>query len=173
MFRVVLIVFVIVFFSAGAFAQSWQSVRAPAGSGTKYIATAKNADGHTLSINRKIGRSGYEAFAVLNLGNGRKFGSEMPSFQIDSGKIEDARVITLAGENLGQTWGYLKETEAGWRIWTSPVMELRSGDDLSTWRGGNDVVIRFVDDKGKSHKTTFSLSGSNAAITDAITGPFK
>lgn len=173
MFRGALFVIVTVFFSVGAFAQSWQSVRAPAGAGTKYIATTKNSDGHTLSISRKIGRSGYEAFAVLKLGNGGKFGPEMPSFQIDNGKIEDARVITLAGENLGQTWGYLKDNEAGWRIWTSPVMELRRGDDLSPWRGGNDVIIRFVDDKGKSHKTTFSLSGSNTAITDAITGPFK
>lgn len=160
-------------FAHSALAQSWQSVTAPPGSGTKYLARIKNADGHSLTIKRKIGRAGYEAFAELSLGKGLKFGKEMPVFQIDSGRPEDTRIITLAGENLGQRWGYVEGNTAGWRVWTSPVMELRNEDSLAPWRMGSAVTVSFVDSAGKAHKAEFSLSGSNAAISDAVTGPFK
>ncbi len=160
-------------FSQLAFAQSWETVRAPAGSGTKYVAQTKNADGHTLTIKRKIGRAGYEAFAHLTLGKGQKFGKEMPVFQIDSAPPEDTRFITIAGENLGQRWGYIAGNEAAWRIWTSPELELGANDTLVPWRMGNTVKISYVDDKGKAQKTEFSLTGSSAAIGDAVTGPFK
>lgn len=161
------------FFSPLALGQTWETANAPAGSGTKYLAQITNADGHTLTVKRKIGRAGYEAFALLTLGKGQKFGKEMPVFQIDEARPEDTRFITVAGENLGQRWGYVEGNEAGWRIWTSPIMELGAEDSLAAWRFGNSVKVSYIDDKGKEHKAEFTLTGSNAAISDAVTGPFK
>ena len=168
-----LILLCILVFSATPAAAQWQSVEAPRGLGTKWLAKANNADGHELIIWRKIGRSGYEAYVQLTLGKGEKFHDEMPTFQIDNGKIEDTLVIKLAGENLGQRWGFIEGNKATWRIWTATTPVIATNDDLAPWIKGNRVKISYLNDKNQAKKAMFSLKGSGKAIKTAITGPFQ
>lgn len=154
-------------------AGGWQPVSAPRTMGAKWMATVTNSQGHTLRVFRKVARAGYEAFAEVSLGNGQKFGSFMPSYRIDQGRLEDTTIIKIAGDNMGMRWGYVEPERAGWRIWQGTDRVIDAGSALTPWLKGNRLTLRYIDAKGKSQVTEFPLSGSAHAITQALTGPFQ
>lgn len=159
--------------TAQAKAASWQTVDAPRSMGTKWVASVTNADGHTLRVFRKIARAGYEAFAEVSLSKGEKFGDTMPSYRIDQGKMEDATIIKIAGDNMGLRWGYVEGDRSGWRIWQGTDTLIEDNPALAPWLKGSRITVMYTDSKGKSRKTEFSLSGSSNAISQALTGPFQ
>ncbi len=165
-------VFALFAFTLPVFADRWDVKSAPPGIGTKWEATVTNDTGDTLRVWRKIGRSGYEAFAELTLGKG-KFGDTMPVYRIDSMPTEDTTVIKRAGDNLGRDWGKIEENKATWRVWTSTETIIRPNDALAPWIKGNQIYVSYIDDTGSKKKSTFSLSGSATAINTAIKSPFK
>jgi len=164
----------VILFSNHAIAKDvWELKEAPSGIGAKWIAEIKNAEGDTLKVYRKIGRSGYEAFAELTLASGKKFNDQMPFYQIDNGKIEDTTVIKRAGDVLNRKWASLKSNQANWRIWTSTDKTIQPTSELAPWMKGNNLIIKYTDQKNQTKKTTFSLSGSSKSIKTAISGAFQ
>lgn len=151
----------------------WRVVPAPKGSGTKWFAEIKTQAGHKLILKRKIARAGYEVFAELHLPKGQQFAGSMPKVQIDKDRVEDTSVIKLAGDNLGLRWGFIEDNVAVWRIWQAPRMELTAGDALEAWREGTRLQIQYATKTSRSHRADFSLNGSDQAITQVVSGPFK
>lgn len=170
--RIILLVMLVVAGAAQA-AGGWQPVSAPRALGAKWMAAVTNAQGHTLRVFRKVGRAGYEAFAEVSLANGQQFGNFMPSYRIDQGKLEDTTIIKIAGDNMGLRWGYVEAERAGWRIWQGTDRVIDANTSLAPWLKGNRLTLRYIDAKGKSQVTEFSLTGSANAITQALTGPFQ
>ena len=152
---------------------TWELKDAPSGVGAKWVAEVKNGDGDTLKVYRQIGRSGYEAYAELTLASGQKFSDQMPLYQIDSGKVEDAEVIKRLGETMNRNWASLEKNKAKWRIWTSPQKTIDTNSDLAPWIKGNNLIIKYKNHKNQEKKSTFSLKGSGKAIKTAISGSFQ
>lgn len=154
-------------------AEPWQLKEAPAGTAAKWVAEVKNAQGDTLRVYRKIGRSGYEAFAEFTLASGKKFSKVMPLYQIDNGKVEDTAVAKRLGETLNQPLADIKSNQANWRIWTSPTPQIDTDSELMPWIRGNNLLIKYKTPKDKEKNSTFSLKGSGKAIKTAITGAYQ
>lgn len=162
------------FFSTATLAeQRWEIKDAPSGLGAKWVAEVKNPSGDTLKVYRKIGRSGFEAFAELTLSSGQKFSDQMPLYQIDNGKVEDTMVIKRAGETLNRQWANIQSNQANWRIWTSTNTKIDGDSELMPWIRGNNVLIKYKNSQNKEKTSTFSLKGSGKAIKAAVSGEFQ
>ncbi len=162
------------FFNSHAVAKdTWIVKEAPPGLGAKWIAEVKNTSGDTLRVYRKIGRSGYEAFAELTLAEGKQFSNQMPLYQIDNGKLEDSAVIKRAGDVLNRNWATLKSNQASWRIWTSTDKTISPSSELTPWLKGNNLIIKYTTSSKQKEKTAFSLKGSSKSIKMAISGAFQ
>lgn len=153
--------------------ERWTLKEAPSGLGAKWVAEVKNPKGDTLKVYRKIGRSGYEAFAEITLASGKKFSEQMPLYQIDNGKLEDTAVIKRAGDVLNRQWADIKSNQANWRIWTSTHTAIEANSDLTPWIRGNNLLIKYKNAQNQEQKSTFTLRGSGKAIKTAISGEFQ
>ncbi len=152
---------------------AWTLKEAPSGLGAKWIAEVKNASGDTLRVYRKIGRSGYEAFAELTLAAGKQFDDQMPLYQIDNGKLEDSAVIKRAGDVLNRKWASLKSNQANWRIWASTDKTISPSSELTPWLKGNKLIVQYTTPDKQKENAVFSLKGSSKSIKMAIGGAFQ
>lgn len=147
-------------------AEEWAVVEAASGSGARWMAQVKNSQGHALRVWRKIERTKFKALAQLELAGGTKFGKEIPTHAID-----DAQPSLL--ENWGERTASTDANKLTWQLWAATTAELGQNDAPQAWMRGNRITFFVKDGAGKEQAVSFTLAGSQAALTRVITGTYQ
>lgn len=149
-----------------AVADEWTVGDAPGDDSNVPVAWIKNAKGHVLILRGEHEDDAYWVFAELHLSDGKAFGEELPTYQIDERDPYDMG-WQVGREQYGRTWGHIEGGMASWTVRVYPENDIGSDEHLHSWLIGREIVFTYDVADGTKSTTRFSLGGLKPALTAA------
>ena len=149
----------VVLMATPAVAQEWTTGAPPGDDRKDVIGWIANDDGHILLMRWKEEKKVFWIFAELKLGNGKKFGTSVPGFQVDPRREIELDWQIGYGERHKKTLAEVKDTVAYWTMWWSKEKEISDGMMIGQWLDGHETLIIFALADGTVGNTRFQLAG--------------
>jgi hypothetical protein len=160
--RVLALLLLLLFVNPAA-AGEWSVGPAPGEPPDSRTAWVEDGSGHLLILRNLRVKGDHWYVVELKLAGGAVFGDDLPTTQIDGGKILEID-WQLDHEQYGRTWGKIDAGTASWTLLVTTRNITYAGDILEDWVKGKSIAIAYTTSDGAAHVARFGLTGMKDAL---------